>query len=187
MDKKDLLWIGKHKFDEINEVIKIYGDNLLTMEIFDELDRRFKELEKLKKLNITNNNFTHKVKSYNKIKKKLKEEFDYNLPLTLPFNSPSEIKIYIHLLLNSIDLNKEQIQQVFKEYDSEIIRLPKLKNIDNDIYNEKSTPLNMKMWKKTNYVLCDETGEYISIEEWQKNNRTKISKEDAKLMGLEPS
>ena len=56
------------EYEELNEVILSYGNTLLNFDSFKKVKEQFDELETLKDLNITNNNYSHKVKSYLKNK-----------------------------------------------------------------------------------------------------------------------
>lgn len=180
------------KLEKINNYIS-KGEHYFNYETLSLINEKFKELKKLAKMKITSDNYTEKRDIYLRAKKNLKEELNYDLPKILPLNSPNEIRISIKEILVESKFNDKQITDVFRFFGSgdNKERAPrKNMKIDSDITKDTITHLGVDKLYKELYIFCDESNQYITLDEYHKTKKIKkkepikLSKEIAEKIGL---
>ena len=166
----------KENLNFINEIIEAHKDNkqesiILTTINIEAILKISKELNSLKEIGITTQNFSHKAKSFLNHIATLKEEFNYNISVQLPFNNPSNIKIKLDNYLQGLNLNNSQISEVSKEVISNNVRRPRKKDIEPSITTYiKNNKTNIK--SKAKYITPLSQEEYNK--KFDKNNNPAI-------------
>ena len=118
--------------DYLNQIIEAYQgkNNQLSYQNIEEIQKIIDELNNLKQMGITSNNFIHKAKSFKKHLKTLKDEFGFIPHITnLPFNRPTDLKIKLDNLLKSYGLKEDAIKVIYKELLGFNVRRPKENSI----------------------------------------------------------
>lgn len=121
---------------EYNELLAIHGAGRITYEYLKQLNKFQEKFEKLAELYIDGNNYKDKVKAYKKHRKNLIEDFGYEIPKLIPFDSPHELKLEFDKYLVDIGLEPEQVSILTKEILGSD-RRPRKKDIGPDIMVSK--------------------------------------------------